>query len=80
MFTTVNRDNQKALIVKKLVEKHKVTPAYVYLVIDGKRNNEAIFSEYIDLHQALEMLWSNTLAPCIAPQFISYNNQKSASI
>ena len=79
MSKQVYRDNQKTLLVKKLAEKHGVTPAYVWMVLDGTRVNEAILSEYLELDEALELLFTNRLKPCI-PQIISFKNPKPQSL
>jgi len=55
------KDNQKALIVKKLAEKHHLTKAYIYLVIDGERNNDEILSDYMELSEGLKNYFDNAL-------------------
>lgn len=75
MSKTVNRDNQKALLVKKLAIKHGVKTDYIYKVLSGDRNDEVIFEDYMKCDEAMELLLHNLLAPCL-PQIISFKNSK----
>ncbi len=75
MSNTAKRDNQKTLLVKKLAEKHGVSEDYIYKIINGERICETIFADYMKLDEALELLFTNMLTPCI-PQIISFNNSK----
>jgi hypothetical protein len=75
MSKTVTRDNQKALLVKKLADKHGVTQDYIYKIIDGSRNNEEIFTDYMQMDEALELMFNNLCRPC-EPAIYTYNNLK----
>lgn len=46
---TISHDPQKTWIVKRVAEMHKVSEDYVYKVIRGERDNESIFTTYMDL-------------------------------
>lgn len=59
------KDNQKALIVKKLAEKHTKTKAYIYLVIDGERNNDEILADYMELTEGLKNYFDNAFLTAV---------------
>lgn len=74
MSKPVKRDNQKTLLVKKLAIKHGVTPQYVWMVVDGTRQNEAIMTDYLEIDSDLETFFSEKLCfPCV-PQIISFKS------
>jgi predicted transcriptional regulator len=58
---TMAKSNEKALIVKKVAEKHGVTTAYVYAILAGDRTNEAIFTDYMTLKENIDDVLDNTL-------------------
>ena len=55
-MNTRNKDNKKALIVKKLAEKHGVKPNMVYKVLAGDRNNDEILGDYLEMSEELDNL------------------------
>lgn len=61
MRKTKPKDNQRALIVKKVAEKHGVTPAYVYMILSGERDNEEIFADYMELKENIKAVLENAL-------------------
>lgn len=70
------KDNQKAFLVKKIADKHGVTTRFVYQVLAGDRENEAIFSDYMtakeDTDKAIENIQNNGLMAAVlrvAPSF-----------
>ncbi len=73
MAKPTKRDNQKTLLVKKLAEKHGVTPEYIWMVVDGSRTNESILADYLELESALENLFDEFCQPC-KPQILSFKN------
>jgi hypothetical protein len=48
---TTCRNPEKAATVKKVAAIHHVEPAFVYMVLRGDRNNEAILSTYMLLQE-----------------------------
>lgn len=54
-------DNQKAFIVKKVADSYGVEPRYVYMVLNGERNNDEILNTYIELYQETTSLVENKL-------------------
>jgi hypothetical protein len=73
MAKTMTNGNQKALIVKKVAEKHRLTPAYVYMVYNGDRNNDEVLEDLIGYNEALNMLFENRLCPSTY-EIISFKN------
>lgn len=55
------KDNLRALIVKKVAERHGVTPAYVYMVTDGTKTNEEILLSYMELEESVKDVFDNQL-------------------
>ena len=51
---TVSRDNRKALIVKKVAEKNRVSTNLVYKVLAGDRDNEQILSDYLTIKEEVD--------------------------
>lgn len=74
MQKPVKRDNTKTLLVKKLAEKHGVTPQYVWMVVDGTRENSEIMSDYLELESELETFFAERLCQPCTPQIISFKN------
>lgn len=65
MNKTIPRDNLRALIVKKIAERHRVTPDYVYKVTDGTRTNEEILSSYMELSETIKDVFDNDLVNAV---------------
>lgn len=61
MIKTRPKDNQRALLVKKVAEKHGVTPRYIYQILNGDRENEEIFADYMELKEQVTALFKNAL-------------------
>lgn len=59
------KDNQRALIVKKVAERHGVTPAFVYMVTDGTKQNEAILSDYMETYEKINDVFDNELLKAV---------------
>ena len=56
MNKTTDRDSQRSFIVKKTAEMHRVSTSYVYKIINGDREKEAIFETYMDLVEGTNTL------------------------
>ncbi len=48
------RDNQKAMIVKKLAAKHNVGTNEIYKILRGDRDNDAVLADYIEMRDAIQ--------------------------
>lgn len=59
------KNSQKTLIVKNIADKHKVTPAFVYMVLDGARNNEDILADYMELDEQLNTVFRNAMLSAV---------------
>ena len=42
-------DPQRPYLVKRTADIHRVSKRYVYMILDGERENEEIFSTYMEL-------------------------------
>jgi len=65
---TDKRDNQKAFLVKKTAARHGVTKDYVYKVIDGRRTDVPILTDYISMKEIadrIEYLQDNPLMAAV---------------
>jgi len=72
------KDNQRALIVKKIAERHGVTPAFVYMVTDGTRTNEEILSDYMEMNEKINDVLENPLLEAVN-KLVPFNNKKKVS-
>jgi hypothetical protein len=43
------RDSEKASLVKKVADIHGVSTRYVYMILNGDREHEAVFTTYMNL-------------------------------
>lgn len=49
MEKTISHDPQRTWIVAKTAAIHGVSKRYVYMVIKGEKENDAVFATYMDL-------------------------------
>jgi nanoRNase/pAp phosphatase (c-di-AMP/oligoRNAs hydrolase) len=69
------KDNQRALIVKKIAEKHGVSTSFVYMVTNGTRENEAILSDYMESFEKVNDVFDNDLLKAVN-HLLPFNTSK----
>lgn len=71
------RDNSTAMIAKQVASKWGVSRRYVYMIISGDRNNDAILDDFMELYEVQkkidERYRKNTLTE-IVEQLIPLEN------
>lgn len=59
------KDNQRALIVKKIADKHRVSFSYIYKILNGERENEKIFADYMELKEQINNVFDNAFLEAV---------------
>lgn len=50
----VAKDAKKTLIVKEIAAKHRVSKAFVYMVVAGDKENEDILDDFFELKEGID--------------------------
>ncbi len=53
---TIAHDSDKASLVKKTADIHGVSTRFVYMVLNGERGNDEVFTTYMNLHEGVNDL------------------------
>jgi len=69
----ISHDAQKTWIVKKVAGMYKVSERFVYMVINGEKDNEAIFNSYMDILQG-----SNDLVKAVE-ELVPFNPKQTTA-